>query len=126
MASSILSCAVIVGLLIGTRGQQLLIDDNISSIVAEHHHHTCPPWTRPNGTACLCNTQEDSNVLKCDAKDPNTMLLLDCYCFSNNYSSLNTAVYGKCIYSCSQKQYHKIRYASNTITSQGCDEYGRK
>lgn len=127
MASSVLTCALIVGLLIATRGHQLLVDNNSSTTNAEHQH-TCPPWTHSNDndTACLCNsyTPADSTPIKCDNTDPNTLKLLACYCLSH-YDALNTTVYGKCMYSCSLKRYHNISYSNSTNARYGCSKHNR-
>lgn len=123
MASSILACTLTIQLLlIGVRGQQLLLSSNTAT---QQLGKECQPWAYPNDnhTACLCRPQEDSTIVKCDDKNPHTLQLAACYCLGYYPTGLNVTVYGKCMYSCSLHQYHDVTDKDGTLT---CQKFNRK
>lgn len=110
MASSgTLACALLI--MMGVRGQQPHLKSNLDTERArESVHKDCPPWTWLNTTNMTCECrQQDNNILKCDNNHPNKIQLPACYCLSY-YPTLNTTVYGKCIYSCSLSHHHEVWY----------------
>lgn len=125
MESITLACALLIPVLAGVRGQQMLLHGDRNTTLEQHH---CPPWATapPNHTACTCKEQHDSTVVVCNRSNPSQLQLLACYCLSY-YHDLNTTVYGKCMYTCSFKHYYHVSDSHYYhVSDRICDKFNRQ